>query len=304
VHILYVLIGAIFRYGISKYYFLTKLLQIMGNLINFSNVTLRTDEKGLRTNSKVQFRVQNFDNQGKSQNPTKQNTEVSSLLFGEEGFDFLQEAFLISEDNGVSSRCCYLKYNASNPGEGLDLEDQLKDDEVKNLFNPRYGTLLLPEDFRYVKFTIENDKVYTTLIIQLKNDEQVRDIVDLLHICKNSVTTKAIRSHCVNTARSSISQPFHIFYYEGTLALPGKSTPTKSKFYLIPLVLSDGLIIYYTIDKEDPDAANYADRINRFYQESKTADFWIIDQDLAYNDEKSVFFCTKCELPKRASTIL
>jgi hypothetical protein len=275
------------------------------NFLNFQNNKISPNEKGEPVPDKAVFHVTNIDGTvNPVKNPLNSTITIKPFLTGEK-FDFLREAFLMSNEKGMSLHCCYFKYNGLDSSV-QDLESN--DPEWEKLFNPRIGTLLLPKEFQYVSYIVVENNVtfnetnfspprtkylFTPVIAQLRGDENSSNVIDLFHLCKHEATRPAvIEGHCLKPFTSSLEQPFHLFYYKGSLLLPEKRQEVDGEFYLIPLMLSDGLIIYYAIEIGNKDLKPFQERIDEFYNKSKNALYLVVEQNLAYNDKKSIFVCS------------
>ena len=179
-----------------------------------------------------------------------------------------------------------------------------------------------------------SEYLYSPIVLQSKYDTATHNVMDFFHPCSGGstrlndgntsipVVNSNIAGNCGTCAISNNNQKFNLFFYDCETKFKGKaykedpqnaglflpSSPNvkiTNNFYLIPIVLADGMIVYYAIDtkketsfiKEDgtPITNNHIDKINTFYKKVSRFDFIVIKQPLVYNDYKSIFVCDEVE---------
>ena len=93
----------------------------------------------------------------------------------------------------------------------------------------------------------------------------------------------------------SSGKAFHLFYYEGELFLPESKDKIDGKFFMIPVVFSEGIVVYYTIQKDETGANAHLNKLKTMVLLSKAAKLWGIKSNLQYNDHLTIVTCSEIE---------
>jgi hypothetical protein len=285
-----------------KIYFLTKQkISIM------SNSSLNLTKINLSPTSKPNF----------TQLIIKRAT-TNAQLSGTQTSKFLDEGVLV--DNCI--HCCFFKSdNVFNGEDAVILRDY------------RLGYIVLPQDIQYVDYEIDKDtgmikidsldtsrsnysdekskeEIFTPLffdsVSSTESNKTTSFIQMPLHVCdrlSSAIVQPPIQgvrpNPCLAHGFKNANHPFHLFYLEGRLFLPNNSNIISGKFYMIPLMTSEGLIAYYTIPFDENDVARrYQQQLNTMALLIKTGKndmHWSINSELKYNDHLTIVTCTDIE---------
>lgn len=238
--------------------------------------------------------------------------EIKPVLVGNrlpvEAQGFLQEIKL----NGVNLpiRCCILKdVDPDDHQNGIIPEGDYLDYRV--------AMLTLPKGAQYVNYKIENNKIVSiekkhlslpddihTLVMlnvdikQLENDDNKDYIEQIFHICDDdklllgsppyACAVNAVSKPISNKVNEKSFKPFHLFYLKNE----------KLDCFLIPLVFSQGTIIYYLIQNDASSAASlnaFIEKMSRI--QNPKEEYWLIGSDdpndltkyIDYLDDHDIF---------------
>jgi hypothetical protein len=238
----------------------------------------------------------------------------NAQLTGTSASNYLDEGVLVNN----CIHCCFFKSdNVFGNSNTVTLRDY------------RLGYLVLPEGIQYVNYQADlktgilkletlipnrsnysesksKQEVFTPILFKTRELDEKNNFSDFeqmpLHICSSlTLTIPPIHTVAPNPCgflAGHNSNPFHLFYYEGYLFLPGNDKATNGKFYMIPIMLSEGLTVYYVIPLDDADVAKrHEQRLNTIGVLSKSgqAEHWRINSELKYNDHLTIVTCTEIE---------
>jgi hypothetical protein len=234
---------------------------------------------------------------------------------------YLDEGVLV--DNCI--HCCFFKSdNVFNGKDHVILRDY------------RLGYIVIPENIQYVDYQIDSnsgmikidsldtsrsnysveksrEEIFTPLLFDSEPLSELNNLKSFnqksFHICNSSPSEEEddesqirifVRPNpCLAHGYKNANHPFHLFYFEGGLFLPNNSNIINGKFYMIPLMTSEGLIVYYTIPFDENDGARrYQQQLNTMALLIKTGKnnmHWSINSELKYNDHLTIVTCTDIE---------
>jgi hypothetical protein len=231
---------------------------------------------------------------------------------------FLDEGVLV--DNCI--HCCFFKS-----------DNVFKGEDPITLRDYRLGYIVLPQDIQYVDYQIDintgmikidslnisrsnyleersKEEIFTPLFFDSvslsETDNKINFIQKPFHICDSSSPKivlppiQGVRPNpCLAHGFKNANHPFHLFYFEGELFLPDIINVVRGKFYMIPLMTSEGLIVYYTIPFDENDGARrYQQQLNTMallIKGGKNDMHWRINSELKYNDHLTIVTCTDIE---------
>jgi hypothetical protein len=213
---------------------------------------------------------------------------------------FLDEGILIKE----SINCCFFKS-----------DKVFESSDTITLADYRLGYMMLPIGMYYIDygdldtFNLPDDKelenlyqtsktnnsIFTPIIFKFRTEKNFKtnsNTLNSLHIC-NHIRFEAAPNPCGET--ETLGSHFHLFYYEGELFLPESKNKIDGKFFMIPIIFSEGLVVYYTIQKDETEAKSHLNRLLTMVLLSKQAKLWGIKSNLQYNDHLTIVVCTEIE---------
>jgi hypothetical protein len=205
--------------------------------------------------------------------------------------EYLQEIML----QGSAVRCCTFK----DVGNALPV---ITDDDY---INYRLAMLTLPAGFKYVDYNFDSENkvdpsdergslkdrgVHTLVLLEVSNDEGNYEF----HICgDHDNKDKGLFSRPYACMRPAVSvmpsnakktaKPFHLFYFK--------------KNYLIPMLMSQGSIVFYIIDASDDEFAQK--KLNEFAGEAMQRkdigkDYWV-SGEIVYSDNFDIFITVEAK---------
>jgi hypothetical protein len=211
---------------------------------------------------------------------------------------FFDEAVLIQD----SIHCCFFKsdgvFGQSDPVQFADY---------------RLGYMMLPKGMHYidygslVNFTIPSDlddvyddnktnkPIFTPILFQFRQpSDNLKTVDDLtsFHFCDDLRQSYA-PNPCGITNTSS--KAFHLFYYVGELFLPEIKDVVKGRFFMIPIIFSEGLVIYYVIQRDETGSDLHLNKLKTMALLSTQARLWGVKGDPRYNDNLTIMTCTEIE---------
>jgi hypothetical protein len=266
------------------------------NLFNFYNLDFVKIGGSPDKNKPLiaQYTIEQFFNQNEIDNPILEDSKVEKILSSsDDSYSFLGEAYVVNTGIGLSLRTIYLKSMNLDKG-------NIEEVDYKGEAGPfRIGNIILPKKFRYVcykrgnlgfeitKILPERDKViFAPVILELGDVEGAGNDIDLFHFCQN-IAPAGGGEACKKLGLSIKSQSFHLFLYSGELFFPQDSNPRRGNFYLIPFVLSEGVVTYYAIEEKID--GSHKNVLNYILENQSSINFFEVSTPLKYNDELGVF---------------
>jgi hypothetical protein len=217
---------------------------------------------------------------------------------------FFDEGVLIQD----SVNCCFFKS-----------DDVFAKSTTIQLADYRLGYTMLPQGMHYINYgglanfaiPADLDDVYdskktkrplfTSIIFEFsepKTGLKTTDDLVSFHICDDHRQMPPdfnffLPNPCGKTNTSS--KEFHLFYYIGELFLPESNVAIKGRFFMIPLIFSEGLVIYYVIQRDETGNNLHLNKLKTMALLSTKAKLWGVKGDPRYNEHLTIMTCTEIE---------
>jgi hypothetical protein len=243
-----------------------------------------------------------------------------------------EEMRILPKDEKIEDILTEVDFAGSILTNGCCLADKdIKNNEQFDSY--KIGKLYLPKDFQHVPCTFDKDKhevkisdvvaqygnrrkmdILTPILMNLwkEGDEYPNPISKALHNCDNYRNNAdgafpeadkdyrdggldTIREGCLTMLKSLDNKnEYKVFYYSGFIHLPENQDSIQGEFYLIPLSLSDGTIVYYVIRKSvNGKNYNYMAQLNFMYdkllEDHRYAGQIVAQSPMRYDDYLAVF---------------
>lgn len=197
--------------------------------------------------------------------------------------------------NGLTIRCCSFKDIIN--GTSVVVPDD-------SYTNYRFAKLTVPTGFQYVNYTIDGDNnvvvvnksnalvegIHSLMLLNVNKDSTLEDF----HICNSNHLIKDVFTSapyaCVKpamsmlpTAKNNKDKHFHLFYFKEEKVV--NEVIVLKVHYFIPLLMSQGTIVYYMIEEEN--LGQIPNALNTFAKEALSRsdtqkDFWKMESIVAY----------------------